>query len=111
MRLPESLLSHLRGPLAAVAIAGCSAPAAPAVVPAPQPTPIVLAPAAPPDPVPYDAIAEAARLDRSDRELTTQLARRDERIQTAERAQASQSIGTLGNTRWNSAILAACGRG
>jgi len=112
MRLPESLLSRVRGPLAVCAIVGCSAPATAPVVPEPVAAPVVLAPPPPPDPVAYDAIAEAARFERSDREIAAELELRDDRIRAAERAESMRGIGSIGTGRWSwDRVMVACGRG
>lgn len=93
-----------------VALAGCGAPAAP-IAPEPEPVAAVFVQASPPDPVPYDAASEAARLDRVDRALATELERRDERIAEAERANATIGVGSIGRSWSLERMMAACGRG
>jgi hypothetical protein len=110
MRLPPSLLSRVRGPVAVLALAGCGAPVAT------EPEPIVLVAEAPAvveapraiDPVAYDRDVESARLDRVDHALESELDRRTDRIASAERAARPQHIG-IG--RPDSMWMAACGRG
>lgn len=110
MKLPETILRHLRGPIAAAALAGCSsAPAAPA----PEPAHIEpeAAPEAPPDPVAYDAEAESERLARLDRERAAEEHRRERRIADAEPRITWGGIGVIGPGRRWDLIHAACGRG
>ena len=82
MRLPDDILSSLRGPLVAATLSGCAAAAEPVAI-APEPlTPVPFA--APPtaDPVTYDEAAEAARLSASDEAVGADAARRGTRIAT-----------------------------
>ncbi|MCZ7682044.1 MAG: hypothetical protein M5U28_25920 [Sandaracinaceae bacterium] len=110
MKLPESILRHLRGPIAAAALAGCSSsPAAPP----PEPARIEpeAAPAPAPDPVAYDAEAESERLARLDRERAAEEHRRERRIADAQPRVTFGGLGAIGvGRRWD-LIHAACGRG
>lgn len=106
MRLPAKLLACVRGPVAIAALVACSAPAAAPVVPEPSAGPAVQAPPPPVDPVAYDALAEAGRLERADRELASELRVRDDRIHAAERAATLRDeIG------WTRRMMIGCGRG
>lgn len=105
MKLPPSILSHLRGPIVAATLAGCTpapvepAPAAP-IEPVVEPEPVGM-----PDPVAYDADLERERLARLDRERAADEHRRERRIQDAE---PRILFGQIGPGRW---IHPACGRG
>ncbi len=108
MKLPESILRHLRGPIAAAALAGCSSGPA-----APPPEPARIEPEAPPapDPVAYDAEAESERLARLDRERAAEEHRRERRIADAQPRVTFGGLGAIGvGRRWD-LIHAACGRG
>lgn len=107
MKLPEAVLARVRGPLIAAALAGCSAPSGPEVVPEPaplEPAPVVVEA---PDPVPYDGQAEAERLARVDREDASDGTRRDERVRDEENGRVGL-LGTIGRFR---PVHPACGRG
>ncbi len=116
MRIPNSVLTVVRGPLLAAAVAGCSS-SGPADPPQPQPiapTPVTETPS---DPVAYDPQAETARLARVDRVLADADEARGERIDEEEQAQAQRQVRSLGGyggigiARPPDAVLAACGRG
>lgn len=115
MKLPEGVLRHVRGPLLAAAVAGCSSsPATPPEAPplAPEPMePVTTAP----DPVDYDPATEADRLARVDRALAAAEHRREARIEDENEArrgtlESVPSIG-VGPSHWLHEIHAACGRG
>lgn len=101
MRIPESVMARVAGPLLAGALAGCSsAPAieAPAAV-RPEPSPVVA------DPVAYDMAEEQARLARLEQSDASAEDRRARRIA----ADPGLSFGVLGIGHHH--VLPGCGRG
>ena len=114
MRVPEVVLARLRVPLLAMAVAGCSTPAAE--------TNAVVAPVSEQlasgviDPVAYDVGAETERLERADRALAAAETRRTSRIEAEEEearlARQRALSAMIGHRRpgfdWQ---MAACGRG
>jgi hypothetical protein len=128
MKIPRRILERVRGPLLAAAVAGCSSgpTAGPLASNGPSPNapppdgPVALEPA---DPVDYDAIREAERLERTDRALAATETRRTDRIEAAE---AERQTGELQRVlsgvgddpfrigvggRWPHGVNPACGRG
>jgi hypothetical protein len=99
VRIPSSILARVRGPAAAIAIAGCSAPApAAAPPPAAPPPPSTVVAAAPPDPVAYASADEDARLARVDDEATSSSDARTRRIERlADARRNARLIGVIGN--------------
>ena len=99
MKLADPILASLRGPLVAVALAGCASPVA-APRPPPEIEPIA-EPAPSPDVVPYDPEAEGERLARLDRDHAADDRRRAQRIDR-------RAVAMRPPPR---AFLVACGRG
>jgi hypothetical protein len=120
MKIPDGVLKTVRGPLLAVAVAGCSS-SAPADPPQPQPIAPTPVSEAPSDPVSYDAQAETERLARVDQLLASSEATRDRRIadedQARETRRQSQAVrgllgtGVIGIGQMNQQWMNACGRG
>jgi len=124
MKIPKRILERVAAPIIASAALACSTSS-----PTPPPEPAPIAPTvvveAAPEPVAYDAVAEAERLTRTDEVLASAETERDARIEDEEAAEARRQrrgtlgiltggtvgigVGTIGppDDHW----MAACGRG
>lgn len=124
MKIPARILERVRGPLLAVAVAGCSSgPVATVATEEPPrpPVPEVAALEPDPDAVAYDPVREAERLERTDRALAATETRRTDRIEAVEaerRDRVQQQLWGGGNVfpighggRWPGGVNPACGRG
>ncbi len=110
VKIPKKLLARVAGPLVAGAALSCTS--APATDTAPI-TPIDPATEAPhaeaPDPVPYDATAEADRIARTEALLASRDVAREARIDAQEEAQHRRQAAQIRIT--HRFIGIGCGRG
>lgn len=114
MKIGAKVLRELRGPLLVAALsAGCAtaSPGAPDPEPAATPPtrtePMVAAAAI--DPVAYDAEREAARLERLDRAMASDEARRDRRVESEREARRPRPAAVP--SRPPDYLMRLCGRG
>ena len=107
MRLPQQLLSSVRGPAIVVALAGCVPAAAPSVTIEPEPLVETTAFVAP-DPISYDERAEAERLELADLDVGASADRRNRRIAANV---AAARVPTRAPTNMTPAWAVRCGRG